>query len=96
MALRSGNISNPPKEDRMSKIYLLKYGWGASSPEASVIIADNEIEAEKIATEELSEKLVKVIGDPRENGECDYEFTEYTIKEIPLEKGIIYTGYYCC
>ena len=78
------------------KIYLLEYGEEPSDPQASVIIAENEDEAEKVALKEITERGLKRVKENPKELEYDDGYVEYTIKEIPLKKGMIYTGHYCC
>jgi len=84
------------------KLYEIKYGYDPSNPEKSIVIAENEMEAFNI-TKNLHDKdnyrdvnLVLVNTKPKNMKHSNYEILECQITEIPMEKGIVYTGHFCC
>ena len=77
------------------KTYMIEYGWASSGPQKSIIFADNETEALTIAKENTTENLEIVTEDPKETKD-DSGILECKITEIPQEKGLIYTGHFCC
>jgi len=92
-------------------LYIAEYGETASGEECSIIIAFNIEEAQQLAIEVINKskaEVAKVFGQntetnivfvntkPRTYAECNYREKECRVREIPIEKGIVYTGYYCC
>ena len=71
------------------KIYLFRYGWEPGGPEGSVVIAENEEEAKKIAG--ISERHKRI-----DNTEDSSNVLEYSLQEIEAKPCEVYTGYYCC
>ena len=69
------------------KLYKIEYDYYTSSPSSPeksivIVIAENELEASNIIKENIMS--------------CsNYQILKH-ITEIPMEKGIVYTGYSCC
>ena len=84
------------------KLYEIKYGYDPSNPEKSIVIAENETEAFNITKNNyaderaLDENMVLVNTKPKDMTHSNYEILECQITEIPMEKGIVYTGHFCC
>ena len=70
-------------------IYKIEYGWFPSSPEASIVIAENEDEAVKLIDPDSKLKIVDDVSDTEDS-------SKISIKEIEISKGVVYTGHFCC
>jgi hypothetical protein len=77
------------------KLYQIEYGYFPSNPEKSIVIAENETDAFNI-TKNLYANLVLVNTKPEDMSCSEHPTLECQITEIPMEKGIVYTGHFCC
>jgi len=77
------------------KIFKVDYGWSPSSPESSIVLADNvDVAMALVEGSGLHSKITWVDEKPKE---LHYGTPiEARITLIKEEEGIIYTGEYCC
>jgi len=70
-------------------LFQADFSWGSSDPESSILYATDMDEAKTILKNTISKKLVFIEEEPNQDHEC-------WLRPVPKEKGVVYTGYYCC
>jgi hypothetical protein len=84
------------------KIFIATYEAFYSSPEKSIIIADDIVDAKKqviesLADDEFKDEIEFVDKEPDQDARpyC-FEPVKCYIEEVEEKTGFIYTGYHCC
>lgn len=82
------------------KVFKAEYGRAPDGEECSVIFADDMEEAKEFIIDSIPE-IIFVDDTSNYDWEeslyvTDTPYLECKIYEIPIEKGIVYTGYYYC
>jgi DNA modification methylase len=76
------------------KMFVVTGSYGSQSIEKSIVFAENILEAKKIVEKQKWFEDYKWVDDADADGR---EWSESaSIEEVLPEKGVIYTGFYCC
>ena len=70
------------------KIFTINYGYHPSGSDTTIIIAESKDRAVELAGH--------VTREPKSQRECNYDYIEFQVVDVPLSEGVVYEGYSCC